>query len=75
MGSPFQVYKRMALLRGREYEEGQVVALNTMFIKYIGAICFDIFCLVKEFYIKFLYNNMGRCIHLQENYREMSPCE
>ena len=59
------------LLRGREYEEGRVA----MFVKYIGTICFDIFWLVKELYIKLLYNNMGSCIHLQEKYREMSPCE
>ena len=63
------------LLRGREYEEGRVVALNTMFVNYIETIYFDIFWLVKELYIKLLYNNMGRCIHLQEKYREMSPCE
>ena len=75
MGSPFQVHERMALLRAREYEEGRVVALNTMFVKYIGTICFDIFWLVKELYIKLLYNNMGSCRHLQEKYREMSPCE
>ena len=50
------------------------MALNTMFVKYIGTICFDIFWLVKELYIKLLYNNMGSCIHLQEKYREMSPC-
>ena len=59
MGSPFQVLERTALLRGREFEEGQVVALNTMFVKYIGTICFDIFWFVKELYIKLLYNNMG----------------
>ena len=75
MGSPFQVHERTTLLRGHEYEEGQVVALNTMFVKYIGTICFDIFWLVKELYIELLYNNMGSCIHLQEKYREMSPCE
>ena len=51
------------------------MALNTMFVKYIGTICFDIFWLVKELYIELLYNNMGSCIHLQEKYREMSPCE
>ena len=38
------------------------MALNTMFVKYIGTICFDIFWLVKELYIKLLYNNMGICI-------------
>ena len=75
MGSPFQVYERTALLQGRDYEEGRVVTLNTMFVKYIGTICFDIFRLIKELYIKLLYNNMGSCIHLQEKYREMSPCE
>ena len=51
------------------------MALNTMFVKYIGTICFDIFWLVKELCIKLLYNNMGSCIHLQEKYREMSPYE
>ena len=64
MGSPFQAHERTAFLRGREYEEGQVVALNTMFVKCIERICFDIFWLVKELYIKLLYNNMGSCIHL-----------
>ena len=58
MGSPFQVHERTTLLRGREYEEDRVVALNTMFVKYIGTICFDILWLVKELYIKLLYNNM-----------------
>ena len=75
MESPFQVQERTVLLRGCEYKEGRVVALNTMVVKYIGAICFDIFWLVKELYIKLLYNNMGSCKHLQEKYREMSPCE
>ena len=75
MESPFQIHERTALLRGHEYEEGQGVALNTMFVKYIGTICFDIFWLVKELYIKLLYNNMGSCKHLQEKYREMIPCE
>ena len=51
------------------------MALNTMFVKYIGTICFDIFLLVKELCIKLLYNNMRSCIHFQEKYREMSPCE
>ena len=49
------------------------MALNTMFVKYIGTICFDIFWLVKELSIKLLYNNMGSYIHLQEKYREISP--
>ena len=75
MGSPFQVHERIALLRDCEYEEGRVVALNTMFVKQIGTICFDIFWIVKELYIKLLYNNMGSCIHLQEKYKEMSPYE
>ena len=39
--------------------DSSVVALNTMFVKYIGTIYFDIFWLVKELYIKLLYNNMG----------------
>ena len=38
------------------------MALNTMFAKYIGTICFDIFLFVKELYIKLLYNNIGSCI-------------
>ena len=38
------------------------MALNTMFVKYIGTICFDIFWFVKELYIKLLYNNMGSCM-------------
>ena len=59
MGSPFQGYERTTLLRGRDCEEGRVVALNTMFVKYIGTICFDIFWFVKELYVKILYNNIG----------------
>ena len=51
------------------------MALNTLLLKYIRKICFDIFWLVKELYIKLFYNNMGSCIHLKEKYREMSPCE
>ena len=62
VGSSFQVHKRTMLLRGLEYEEGRVVALNTMFVKYIRTICFDIFWFVKELYIKLLYNNMGSCM-------------
>ena len=38
------------------------MALNTMFVKYIGIIYFDIFWFGKELYIKFLYNNMGSCM-------------
>ena len=70
MGSPFQVHERTMLLWGREYEEGRVVALNTMFVKYIETICFDIFWFVKELYIKLLY-----VVCLQEKYKEMSHCE
>ena len=33
--SPFQVHEKTALLRGREYEEGRVVALRIIFVKYI----------------------------------------
>ena len=62
MGSPFQVHERTALLRGCEYEKGRVVALNTMFVKYIGTICFDIFWFVKELYMKLLYDIMGSCM-------------
>ena len=29
-GTPFQVHEKMALLRGREYEEGGVVALRSI---------------------------------------------
>ena len=50
------------LLQAREYEKGRVVALNTMFVKYIETICFDIFWFVKELYIKILYNKMGSCM-------------
>ena len=38
------------------------MALNTMFVKYIGTIYFDIFLFVKELYMKLLYNNMGSCM-------------
>ena len=30
VGSPFQVHEKTALLRGREYEEGRVVALRSI---------------------------------------------
>ena len=38
------------------------MALNIMFVKFIGTICLDIFWFVKELYIKILYNNMGSCM-------------
>ena len=38
------------------------MALKTMFVNYIGTICFDIFLFVKVLYIKLLYNNMGSCM-------------
>ena len=62
----------MTLLRGRKYEEGRVVALNTIFVKYIGTICFDIFSIVKELYIKLLYNNMGSCMFARKISRNES---
>ena len=62
VGLPFQVHERTVLLRGRECEEGRVVALNTMFVKYSGTICFDIFWFVKELYVKLMYNNMRSCM-------------
>ena len=48
VGSPFQVHEKTALLRGREYEEGRVVALKSFFVKYIRIICFNIFWHVKS---------------------------
>ena len=33
MGPPFQVHEKTVLLRGREYEEGRVVALRSIFVK------------------------------------------
>ena len=42
------------------------MALNTMFVKYIRTICFDIFWFVKESYIKLLYNNMGTCMFVRK---------
>ena len=42
------------------------MALNTMFLKNIGTICFDIFWFVKEVYIKLLYNNMGSCMFVRK---------
>ena len=50
------------------------MALNTMFVKYIGTIYFDIFWFVKELYIKLLYN-IWEVVCLQEKYKEMSPYE
>ena len=38
VGPPFQVHEKMTLLRGREYEEGRVVALRSIFVKYIKTI-------------------------------------
>ena len=38
VGPPFQVHEKTALLRGREYEEGRVVALRSIFVKYIRII-------------------------------------
>ena len=38
------------------------MALNTIFVKYLRTICFDIFMFVKELYIKLLYNNIGSCM-------------
>ena len=73
MGSPFQVHERTKLLRDRDCEEGQVVALDTMFVKYIGTIYFDIFWVVKELYIKLLYNNMGTCMFARKINKEMCP--
>ena len=61
-GNFFQVHDKTSLLRGREYEEDRVVALNTMFVKYLRIICFDIFLFVKELYIKILYNYIGSCM-------------
>ena len=72
VGSPFQVHERTTLLRGCAYEEGRVVALNTMFVKYIGTICFNIFWFVKELYIKLLYNNMGSCMFARKIERNVS---
>ena len=40
VGPPFQVHKKTTLLRGREYEEGRVVALRSIFVKYIRTILF-----------------------------------
>ena len=54
----------------RECEECRVVALNTMFVKYIGTICFDIFWFVKELYIKILYNNMGICMFARKKIKK-----
>ena len=34
VGPPFQVHEKTALLQGREYEEGWVMALRNIFIKY-----------------------------------------
>ena len=48
------------------------MALNTMFVKYIGTICFDIFWFVKELYIKLLYNNMRSCMFARKISRNES---
>ena len=63
MGPPFQVHERMTLLCGREYEEGWVVALETMFVKYIRIIYFNIFWFVKELYFELLHNSVKICIN------------
>ena len=38
------------------------------FVKFIGTICFDIFFVVKELYIKLLYNNMASCMFERKKY-------
>ena len=38
VGPPFQVHEKTALLRGCEYEEGRVMALRSIFVKYIRII-------------------------------------
>ena len=38
MGPSFQVHEKTTLLRGREYEEGRVVVLKSIFVKYIRTI-------------------------------------
>ena len=38
VGPPFQVHEKTALLQGREYEEGRIVALRSIFVKYIRII-------------------------------------
>ena len=38
VGPPFYVRKKTALLRDYEYEEGRVVALRSIFVKYIRTI-------------------------------------
>ena len=38
VGPPFQVHEKTSLLRDREYEEGLVVALRSIFVKYIRII-------------------------------------
>ena len=70
MGLPFQVHERTVLLRGRECEEGRVVALNTMFVKYSGTNYFDIFWFLKELYIKLIYNNMGSCMFARKKIKK-----
>ena len=35
VGPPFQVHEKTVLLRSCEYEEGMVVALRSIFVKYI----------------------------------------
>ena len=62
--------ERTTLLRGREYEEGRVVALDTIFVKYIETISFDIFWFAKELYIKLLYNNMRSCMFARKKIKK-----
>ena len=38
VGFPFQVHEKAVLLRGHKYEEGRVVALRIIFVKYIRTI-------------------------------------
>ena len=42
VGPPFQVYEKTTLLRGREYEEGWVVALRSIFVYIIELTSFNI---------------------------------
>ena len=52
------------------------MALNTMFVKYIGTICFDIFFVCKRVVYQInSYIIIWEVVCLQEKYKERSPYE
>ena len=75
VGSPFQVHEKTTLLRGHEYEEGRVVALRSIFVKYIKIIYFSYILARKkciELYIKLLRIFIRNGLFVRKLYRNRS---